>query len=57
MASFFSSLIPILVTAIFLAALMALTMGIGWVSGKLLKKILGIGGKKEYGNISANIRR
>ena len=28
-----------------LAAMMVLTMGVGWASGKLIRKIFGIGGK------------
>ncbi len=45
MAAFVSSLVPLLITAVMLAALMLFTMGIGWVSGKLIKRLLGIGGK------------
>jgi len=45
MASFVSSLVPLLITATLLVLMMLFTMGIGWVSGKLLKRILGIGGK------------
>ena len=45
MASFVSSLVPLLITATLLALMMLFTMGIGWISGKLLKRILGIGGK------------
>ena len=45
MASIMSSLVPLLITATILAAMMLFTMGIGWVSGKLLKRILGIGGE------------
>ncbi len=45
MASIVSSLVPLLITATVLAALMLVTMGIGWVSGKLIKRLLGIGGK------------
>ena len=45
MASIVSSIMPLLITATILAAMMLFTMGIGWVSGKLLKKILGIGRK------------
>jgi putative Mn2+ efflux pump MntP len=44
MAALVSSLVPFLITALMLAALMCLTMGIGWVSGKLIKRV-GIGGK------------
>jgi putative Mn2+ efflux pump MntP len=45
MASLVSTLVPLLITASLLAVLMFLTMGVGWVSGKLLKRLLGIGGK------------
>lgn len=45
MASIVSSLVPLLITATLLAAMMLLTMGVGWVSGKLLKRLLGIGGR------------
>ena len=45
MASIVSSVVPLLITATIIAAMMLFTMGIGWVSGKLLKRILGIGGK------------
>lgn len=45
MASIVSTLVPLLITAALLTALMLFTMGIGWVSGKVLKKVLGIGGK------------
>lgn len=45
MASFVSTLVPLLITAAILAVMMLFTMGIGWVSGKLLKRLLGIGGK------------
>jgi putative Mn2+ efflux pump MntP len=45
MASLVSTLVPLLITATLLAAMMLFTMGIGWVSGKLLKRLLGVGGK------------
>jgi len=45
MAAFVSTLLPFLITATILVVLMLLTMGIGWVSGKLIKRLLGIGGK------------
>jgi putative Mn2+ efflux pump MntP len=45
MASIVSSIVPLLITATILALMMLFTMGIGWVSGKLLKRLLGIGGK------------
>lgn len=45
MAAIVSKLVPIVFTAAILAAMMVLTMGIGWASGKLIRKIFGIGGK------------
>jgi putative Mn2+ efflux pump MntP len=45
MAAIVSKLIPFLVTASVLAAIMVLMMGIGWASGKLIRKFFGIGGK------------
>jgi putative Mn2+ efflux pump MntP len=45
MASFVSTLVPILITATLLSLLMLFTMGVGWVSGKVIKRLLGIGGK------------
>jgi len=44
-ATVVSKLMPILITGMVLAAMMMLTMGVGWASGKLLRKFLGIGGK------------
>lgn len=45
MAAIVSKLIPFLITATVLAVMMALMMGIGWASGKLIRKFFGIGGK------------
>ena len=45
MATLVSTLMPYLITAVILAALMLFTMGIGWASGMLIKRLLGIGGK------------
>ena len=39
-----SKLMPVLFIGIMLAAMMLLTLGVGWVSGKLIRKFLGIGG-------------
>jgi hypothetical protein len=40
-----SKIIPVLITVVILAATMAAMTGIGWVSGKVIRKLLGIGGK------------
>jgi hypothetical protein len=45
MAAIVSTLIPLLITATALAAMMLLMMGVGWASGKLIRRLLGIGGK------------
>lgn len=45
MAVIISKLVPFLITALVLAAMMVLTMGVGWASGKIIRKIFGIGGK------------
>lgn len=45
MAVIISKLVPFLITALVLAVMMALTMGVGWASGKIIRKIFGIGGK------------
>ncbi len=45
MASIVSSLVPLLIIAAVIAVMMLLTMGVGWVSGKLIRRLLGIGGK------------
>ncbi|GEM_PF-5980490 len=44
MAVIVSKLLPIVVTVVMLAAIILLTMGVGWASGKLIRKMLGIGG-------------
>ncbi len=40
-----AKVIPVLVTIGILAAMAALVMGVGWISGILIRKSLGIGGK------------
>lgn len=45
MEAILSKLIPILFTVVMLGAMMVLTMGVGWASGKIIRRILGIGGK------------
>ncbi len=45
MAAIAAKIIPFLITVIILAVILALMMGIGWASGKLIRKFLGIGGK------------
>lgn len=45
MAAIVSTLVPVLITASVLAAIMALMMGVGWASGKLIRKMFGLGGK------------
>ncbi len=40
-----SKLISVLVTVCLLGAMMLLTMGVGWASGKLIRKMFGLGGK------------
>ncbi|MFA6056547.1 MAG: hypothetical protein WC769_14365 [Thermodesulfovibrionales bacterium] len=45
MAVLVSKLLPIMFTVVMLAVIMLLTMGVGWASGKVIRKILGIGGK------------
>jgi putative Mn2+ efflux pump MntP len=45
MAAIVSKLVPVLITASALAVMMVLMMGVGWASGKLIRKIFGIGGK------------
>ena len=39
-----SRLIPVLITVGLLGAAMLLTMGVGWASGKLIRKMFGLGG-------------
>ncbi len=45
MAAIISKLVPVLITVTVLAVTMLLMMGVGWASGKLIRKIFGIGGK------------
>ena len=45
MAAIVSTIVPVLVTASLLGAMLALTMGVGWASGKLIRKLFGLGGK------------
>ena len=45
MAAIVSKLVPVVFTVVMLALMMVLTMGVGWASGKLIRKIFGIGGK------------
>lgn len=45
METIVSKLIPFLITITILASMMLLTMAVGWASGKLIRKVLGIGGK------------
>ena len=45
MAAIVSKLLPIVFTVVMLALMMVLTMGVGWASGKIIRKIFGIGGK------------
>ena len=45
MTAIVSALVPLLITSTVLAAIMLLTMGVGWASGKLIRRFLGIGGK------------
>ena len=40
-----AKLIPFLVIAAILAVMTLFTMAVGWASGKLIRKVLGIGGK------------
>lgn len=45
MAFIVSKIVPLIITAAALAVMVLLMMGVGWVSGKLIRKALGIGGK------------
>ncbi len=45
MAAIVSKLVPVIFTASVLAVMMVLVIGVGWASGKLIRKIFGIGGK------------
>ena len=44
MAVIVSKLLPIIFTVVMLAVMMVLMIGVGWASGKVIRKILGIGG-------------
>ena len=44
MAAVVSNLVPLLITVTVLAVMMLVTMAVGWLSGKLIRKVLGIGG-------------
>ena len=44
MAVIVSKIVPLLVTVAALAVMMLVTMAVGWVSGKLIRRVLGIGG-------------
>ena len=45
MEAIVSRLIPLTMTIVMLAAMLLLTMGVGWASGKIIRKFLGLGGK------------
>ena len=45
MAVIVSKLIPVLITVCLLGAMMLLMMGVGWASGKFIRKMFGLGGK------------
>jgi hypothetical protein len=45
MAYILSKVIPFLVVAAVLGLMTLFTMAVGWASGKLIRKALGIGGK------------
>jgi hypothetical protein len=44
MAVIVSKIVPLLITVVVLAVMMLVTMAVGWVSGKLIRRVLGIGG-------------
>ncbi len=44
MAVIVSKLLSIVFTVAMLAVIMLLMMGVGWASGKVIRKMLGIGG-------------
>ena len=44
METFVAKLIPMMFSVGMLGAMMVLTLGIGWASGKVIRKLLGIGG-------------
>ena len=43
-ATVVAKILPLMFTIVMLAAIMLLTMGVGWASGKIIRKLLGIGG-------------
>lgn len=43
-ATVVSKLLPFVFTVVMLFAILLLTMGVGWASGKIIRKMLGIGG-------------
>jgi hypothetical protein len=45
MEAIVTKVIPLLITVILLAVIWVLMMGVGWASGKLIRKFFGIGGK------------
>lgn len=45
MEAIVAKLIPIGFTVVMIGAMMVLTIGVGWASGKVIRRILGIGGK------------
>jgi hypothetical protein len=45
MMDMLTKLIPVLGIAAVLGVMMAFTMAVGWVSGKLIRKVLGVGGR------------
>ncbi|HTG01596.1 MAG TPA: hypothetical protein VK654_13535 [Nitrospirota bacterium] len=45
MTDMLTKLIPFLGIAAVFAVMMLFTMAVGWASGKLIRKVLGIGGK------------
>ena len=44
MEAIVSKLIPFVITIIMLVAMMLLVMGVGWASGKIIRKLFGLGG-------------
>ena len=45
MAIILDKLLPIFFIAVVLGVMTLFTMAVGWASGKLIRKVLGIGGK------------
>jgi len=44
MADILSKLIPVMITIAILGVMMLMVLGVGWVSGKLIRKMFGLGG-------------